>query len=35
MTIAERINYEKVQYGVDTEPVNISAVWSGKLDNYE
>ena len=35
MTIDDKIKYEKLQYDINREAAKISAVFSGKIDNYE
>ena len=35
MTIDDQIEDEKLQYDINREAVNISALSSGKIDNYE
>ena len=35
MTIDNKIKYEKLQYDINREAAKISAVFSGKIDNYE
>ena len=35
MTIDDKIKIEKAQYHIDSEPAKISALSSGKIDQYE